>query len=157
MCISGEYARRRFDQRKAVMPFRMGKWQSPAQPSRTDFARSRCSLIRGSHVRHRVYDPFERRSGIYHEKPFVSASLFDHALFTIELKLKGRLYHLIAFDIWREILSGNLAGLSADKFIVLCGSPSFIFSIHVQTMQISTLRVKRFFYKHCEILFIAVY
>lgn len=35
----------------------------------------------------------------------------------IGLKLKGG-YHLIASDIWREILSGNL-GLSADKFIVL--------------------------------------
>jgi len=46
----------RFDQRKAVMcvPFRVDKWQSPTQPSRPDFARSRCSLIRGSHVRHRA-------------------------------------------------------------------------------------------------------
>lgn len=59
MYISGGYARARthagrFDRRKAVMPFRVDKWQSPTQPSRTDFARSRCSLIRGSHVRHRI-------------------------------------------------------------------------------------------------------
>lgn len=61
MHISGGYARARalthagrFDRRKAVMPFRVDKWQSPTQPSRADFARSRCSLIHGSHVRHRI-------------------------------------------------------------------------------------------------------
>jgi len=55
--ISGGYMRaraQRFDQRKAVMPFRVDKWQLPTQPSWTDFACSRCSLFRGSHVRHRV-------------------------------------------------------------------------------------------------------
>jgi len=31
----------RFDQRKAVTSFRVDKWQSPTQPPRTDFARSR--------------------------------------------------------------------------------------------------------------------
>lgn len=117
--------RRRFDQRKAVTPFRMDKWQSPARTSPTDFACSRCGLTRGSHARHPVRSPSLLPSPSFLHPPPLSLQpaavipLSDTtiptelcslcvsrsrprdlplALFRIGSELKGQL-SLIAFDI----------------------------------------------------------
>lgn len=94
----------RFDQRKAVMPFRVDKWQSPTQPSRTDFACSRCSLIRGSNVRHCVL------WSLWATQPVSAGTLCACLLykhFTIKLELKGWLLFNCFWHSARNLVEGK--------------------------------------------------
>lgn len=87
----------RFDQRKAVMcvraPFRVDKWQSPAQPSRADFARNPLQLNSWkSRAASRAMIPLNDTAVSTTETYLLCVPLsllFEP--FTIELKLKARL------------------------------------------------------------------